>query len=430
MKLSRRNALVSMVLGGGAGWLGLRALATGVPAAFLANPRRAHARHMSGATQRLILISSSKGHAFNANVPGTYGSPRIVHPDDPRMAATALTIAGQAHTAAAPWATLPQSVLDRSCFFHHATLTNSHANLAKVLKLQGDVDGQEMAVSMFARELATSLGPVQVAPVSLASNKLSFEGRTLPAIPPTGLRAALARPTSPLTRLAELRAAQLDKLNQQLKTDGTPAQRRFLDRVANTRREANDLGQDLLQQLSTIASNDSDGQVLAAVVLMQMNVSPVVAISISFSNDNHGDPGLVEEADATVSGLATMNTLFRQLTAAGLQDQVTVAYIDVFGRTLEKKGQLGRDHNGAHHVMYMCGAGVRGGVIGGIEPFGRDWGARDIDSRTGAGVDGGDVPHLESLAAMGKTLGAALGLDRDVLDRQIRRGRVVEAALA
>ena len=62
-----------------------------------------------------------------------------------------MTLSGKTYTAAKPWASLPQAMLDRTCFFHHTTLTNSHANEGKVLKLMGAVKRQEMP-DLAARE--------------------------------------------------------------------------------------------------------------------------------------------------------------------------------------------------------------------------------------------------------------------------------------
>jgi hypothetical protein len=79
----------------------------------------------------------------------------------------------------------------------------------------------------------------------------------------------------------------------------------------------------------------------------------------------------------------------------------------------------------------LIGKPIRPGVIGGLEPAAGDYYASPIDSKTGRGVTGGgDIPFADTLAAMGKTLGAAVGLPRAALDTEISQGKVVEAALA
>ena len=70
-------------------------------------------------------------------------------------------------------------------------------------------------------------------------------------------------------------------------------------------------------------------------------------------------------------------------------------------------------------------------TAGAQTPSKSDYGAQSIDSKTGRGVDGGkgDVSFEDSLGAMGKTLGAALGLSNQVLDANISQGKVVTGGL-
>src|SRR5206468_391285 len=74
--LNRREHLKAWLTGAGA--LGLRSMATGLPVSFLLNPRsaRADGACASGAgAQYLILSMSANGDALNCNVPGTYDLP-------------------------------------------------------------------------------------------------------------------------------------------------------------------------------------------------------------------------------------------------------------------------------------------------------------------------------------------------------------------
>src|SRR5260370_7621933 len=104
--IGRRQALVSTLFG--AGYIGLRALATGLPASILLNPRRTLAAGPPAGcatttkAQYILLNTSGNGDPINANVPGTYEDPKITHSQDPTMPPTSLTIQGQTHTAAAP----------------------------------------------------------------------------------------------------------------------------------------------------------------------------------------------------------------------------------------------------------------------------------------------------------------------------------------
>src|SRR3954469_9460923 len=123
--MNRRELMMRGLFG--AGYVGLRAMATGLPAWFLMNPRKASAQDMTCAItakdkmQFLIVSASSAGDSISCNCPGTYGSTTIIHPADTTMAATDFTLGGKTVTAAAPWAALTQAVRNRTNFFHHIT---------------------------------------------------------------------------------------------------------------------------------------------------------------------------------------------------------------------------------------------------------------------------------------------------------------------
>ena len=124
-----------------------------------------------------------------------------------------------------------------------------------------------------------------------------------------------------------------------------------------------------------------------------------------------------------------MNTLWNELSAQGLQDQVTFASLNVFGRTLKRNASGGRNHNQNHHVMTLFGKHVQGGVIGGVDLVDQDYGATGIDSKTGKADPSGDITPLSSLESAGKTLAAALQVPSDRIEARINGGKVVSAAL-
>ena len=62
--------------------------------------------------------------------------------------------------------------------------------------------------------------------------------------------------------------------------------------------QARNISQSLLGSLATIKDNTIDSQIMAAITLIQMKVSPVVAIHIPFGGDNHHDTGLAAETRA------------------------------------------------------------------------------------------------------------------------------------
>jgi hypothetical protein len=367
-------------------------------------------------------------------VPGTYAFPDIAHSPDPLMAKTSFKLGATTVEAAAPWATLPQNVQDRTSFFHHTTLTNSHGNQPKVMRLMGGTRRQEMMVSFFASQLAPCLGTVQHEPVVVGASGsgefLSYQGRILPALSPSALRDTLANPAGPLGTLQSLRDKDLDRLNTVFKAHGTNEQRQFLDRLAQTQSEARGISQALLDNLAAITANDANNQVLAAVTLIKMNVTPVVSMHIPFGGDNHTDTDLAGETKQHVAAAATITLLMQKLAELGLQDRVTFAAMNVFGRTLAKKGTKGRDHLANHHASVLIGKGFRGSVIGGLAPKAGDYAALPIVSSTGAGDAAGDIRFEETLGALGHTLGTAIGIGPAALKENITIGKPVTAALA
>jgi len=436
--ITRRQALLSTLFG--TGMVGLRALATGLPASFLLDPRRALADlPASGCpdaskAQFIIFNTSGQGDPINANVPGTYEDPNIVHSADPSMAPTQLTIQGKTLTAAAPWAALPQSVLDRTCFWHLMTNTPVHPKEPDVLKLMGSTAAGEMLPSLLAKQLAPCLGTIQSQPLCLGATtpaeSLSFAGSALPIIPALALKSTLTSPAGPLTDLQPLRDETLSSLYDLYKNDATPAQRAYIDSLVTSQREVRNLDQNLLDSLTSITDNSPPSQMLAAVTLIQMKVTPVISVHIPFGGDNHRDLGLADESSQTVAGVQTIAALMQLLDSAGLSDRVLFASLNVFGRTLGPGSADGRQHNENHQVSITIGKAIRGGVIGGLAPVAKDYGATAIDSKTGLSSATGDVLAVDSLASYGQTLLAAVGVESSVIDTQVSAGKIIGGALS
>jgi hypothetical protein len=436
--MNRRNALLTTLFG--AGMVGLRALASGLPVSFLLNPRRALADSPAPScdapekAQFVIFATSGQGDPINANAPGAYDDPNITHPADPSMAPATLTLGGTPYTAAAPWAALPQDVLDRTAFFHLMTDTPVHPKEPDVLKLMGSTTAGEMLPSMLAKALAPCLGTLQTEPICLGattpSEALSFGGTALPIIPARALQATLTTPAGPLADLQALRDQTLDQIYDLYRSEASPAQRAYIDSLVTSQTQIRNLNQDLLSALTSITDNGAASQVLAAVTLIQMKVTPVISVHLPFGGDNHRDVGLANEAAQTVASLATIADLMQKLAAAGLSDQVTLASLNVFGRTLGPSNTDGRQHNPNHQVSFAIGKPFRGSVIGGVVPVQNDYGALPIDSKTGSGSAGGDIAEVDTLASYGRTLLAAVGVSPATIQNQITTGTVIAAALA
>jgi hypothetical protein len=436
--ITRREALLSTLFG--AGCVGLRALATGLPATFLANPRKAFAGGATptcgsvGKAQFVILNTSGQGDPINASVPGTYDDPMIVHSLDSSMTAAPLTIQGKTYTAAKPWTTLPQSVLDRTCFWHLMTDTPVHPKEPDVLKLMGASQANEMLPSILAKQLAPCLGTIQTQPISLGaltpSEGLTFGGQALPIIPALALKATLTNPAGPLTDLQPLRDQTLNQLYALYRSEANPAQQAYIDSLVTSQEQVRGIKQSLLGQLASIKDNSPASQILGALTLIQMKVTPVVAIHIPFGGDNHRDVGLATETAQTITGVATIASLMTQLASAGVQDSVTFISLNVFGRTIGPGNTDGRQHNQNHQVSLSIGKPFRGGVVGGVAPVMGDYGAVAIDSSTGAVSASGDIPAASTLGAFAQTMLAAVGVSSSVIASEVTAGKVVSAVLS
>jgi hypothetical protein len=468
-RITRREGLLAGLFG--AGSLGLRALATGLPTWYLLNPSRATAQDLQCAInakanlQYLIVSTSSNGDPLNCNCPGTYegAGAAVVHPPDAEVEKTTLTINGQSYGAALPWADpsvknasgantgqLNAAVLARTTFFHYRTGTTVHGDQPKVMKLLGDTTGGEMVVSAYAKHLAACFNTVQAAPIAVgargnSSELVSFAGRTLPSISPTQLKQLLTgSKNDPLVKARALRDQALNQLNQMAKDDGSPVQKQFLDKLATSQTQVRALADQLSTTLAAITADDVNGQALAAAALISANVTPVITIHLSFGGDNHTDANLQAEADQHVSGVrgiqTVMNALGTLTDSAGvsLTERVTFATLNVFGRNLngiqKVTDRTGRDHYGNHSVMVMIGKNVKPGVIGGVvAATNGTYSAGDIDSATGGVVTGGDISAAKSQAAAVRTLGAALGIPDSVAAGDYTAGaggKVVTGALA
>jgi hypothetical protein len=441
MNPTRRKVLLSALFG--TGMVGLRSLASGLPINLLMNPRKAYAdTACAAAPQYLILSTSAGGEPINANAPGMYVD-GIYHPADRRMVETPLSIGGKTYTAAKPWADLGQDILSRTCFFHHATYTNSHGDLGKVNELMGATRRSEHFFSIFAKYLQPCLQTIQTAPVAIANNFVKFNGAVQPVVLPGGLKSVLNDPTGLQLDLQKLRDSDLDRLNALYRRDGTAAQKKVLDQYALSQKQARDISQQLLGDLDLITGatlpsgvGDPIDMNIAAAILIKMQVSPVVVMNYTFGGDNHGDPGLAQETTDTLRSTDAIKDLVARLRAYQIEDKTTIALHNVFGRTLatssHRNNADGRNHHDKHCTGVLIGKPFKSCVIGGVESMGagKDFRAQAIDSTSGQPNASGDIPYESLLASFGKTLGAAVGMPAADLENEITSGKVVSAALA
>ncbi|MEO1269378.1 MAG: hypothetical protein AAFX99_14905, partial [Myxococcota bacterium] len=229
MTLNRRQFLTRALLG--AGNIGLLSLATGLPLSFFRGswPSAEALAEPTERPQFLLMFTSSAGDPFNANAPGCYGVSGVVQNPDPSMAETALRLGSVSTSAAAPWATLPQRVLDRTCFIHHRTYQNTHPQYNKVMGLVGSArtiagNGNEHMVSVFSSENTQALDTIQREPLSLGRNAVQFDGKILQSLKPRTLSRLFEAPGDDRElQLTQLRADALDNISRHFKQNGTPA---------------------------------------------------------------------------------------------------------------------------------------------------------------------------------------------------------------
>ncbi len=460
---TRREVLIGSMLG---------TLATGLPAWFLADPRRANAQNLACAIdakenlQFLICCVNSNGDPISNNCPGTYDDVadggEAIHPEDASMAETELSWGEKTYKAAAPWGSLSETMRARTAFIHHVTLANNHGDQPKVMRLMGATKNSEMLLSAYAKELAPCFGTVQNEPVALgagsnASELVSFQGRTLASVSPTQLRQLLTgsngRPSfggggrsggssASVVTLRSIRDKYLDELHKLAQQDATGVQTKFLDALSLSRAQTRQLAEQLAETLAAIDNDGVASQGKAAAALIQANVSPVITVRIGFGGDNHSDSNLANEVAQhtdTDNGCAGIQLILDELVAAGIEDRATFMTLNVFGRNLndsKASARSGRDHYGNHSVAVVIGKNVKPGVYGGVRPVkGGQLGASGIDSATGDSVpdDGGDIPRLETHVAMARTVGVALGIPEESVDGMFNTGaggKVISAAIA
>jgi hypothetical protein len=431
MDLTRRETLLRFLFG--AGGIGLRALATGLPVSFLMNPRKAAAQSLCTSpskAQYIIFNTSGAGDPIGTSAPGTFEDANIIHPPASALPTGTLTLGGSQYTAAQAWCQLPQAVLDVTQFWHIMTNTPVHPKEPYVLELMGVSPGNEMLPSLLAKATAPCLNTLQTQPVALGAVPLSFNGQALPLIPPNALQDTLGNPKGPLTQLQSIRDQTMVQIYDFYKNGATPSQQLYIDQMVTSQTQIRELSQMLIGLLATITQNTPATQIQAAIALIRMNVAPVIAVTIPFGGDNHSDPNLSNEASETISGVANIASMMTQLQNAQLQDKVSFVSLNVFGRTMATNAggsaANGRGHNPNLQTSVVIGQPFVGGVIGSIAPVGTDFGCTAIDSTSGAGSPSGDIAPVATLGAFAQTLLAAVGGD----PTQIETGAVVTGALS
>lgn len=443
---SRRELMVRSALGFGS--LPLKSLITGLPVPFLLGLAQgsnlAHA--MSNSSKKYFIIShKGGGDPVNISCPGTYANPNrandprssVGHPDvDGFKTPTTFRLGRKSVRAAEPWSTLDEDLRANMGFWHHGTYTNAHPDFASVRRFNGaikgpDGNGSAEISALIAEETSKDLAPVVPEPLSLGGDRVQFGGRFLPTLQPLDVKGLFSGGVKNLDAMVALRDNFIDSAYYTVKKNGTPAQRKFLDEYAKSRQEASTVSDGLGALITGIDGNDSKNQAVLAVALLQLNVCPVVTLGLNFGGDTH--TGSDDEVRETTSEMAVLNTLWKELKGANLEDRTIVTSLNVFGRGMVRNSADGTNHNGSHHAMFTIGTNIAPGIIGGVEPVRKNnkitnFQATGINSGTG-NAGNADIPFSETLVSVGKTLAKAVGIDDSIIDKRFDGGKIISAAL-
>ena len=208
-----------------------------------------------------------------------------------------------------------------------------------------------------------------------------------------------------------------------------PAQQAYIDSLVTSQQQVRNINQNLLDSLASIKDNSAASQILAAVTLIQMKVTPVIAIHIPFGGDNHRDIGLANETAQTVSGVATIASLMQQLAARGPAGSGHV-HVAQRVRPHDRREQ----HRRAAAQPEPPGVASRSAsrsraASSAASARSRTTTARSRSTEERQGRPRRRHPADELARVVRPTMLAAVGVDPAVISGQILSGTVVNAAL-
>lgn len=453
MSIKRRTFLKAGF--GGSLALSLRSAALGLPASFLVNGS-VNAADVSA--KYTILSVSGRGESISVNGPDTYGeglASKVAHPNAGQVGDFTLNVNGthltpmdlqegadvsfgrRTYRAAKAYQALDESFRDNLAFFMHRTGTNAHPEITRVLEGMGSIRneagrGSEQLPSVIAQELAPILGTSTAKPIVLDGH-ITYKGSVLGTYKPKTLKEIIMSGSGGGVRPEDFKTLYdwtLNKVYRNVKKNGSPRQKQFLDSHLQSRDQAADLGDQLGELLSDIDNDYGENQLRAALALVKVKFCPVVVVHHNFGDDNHADELLRFETEQTFHALYALNSYWKLLQEYNLTDEVLYATVDVFGRTPSRNWRGGRDHYGAFTAGMIHGSHINGGVIGSLaeETVGQSnfLRASGINSQTG-GAENADISGNETLMAFMKSVMAAAGVSETRRDIRLPDGKVVSS---
>lgn len=433
--MNRRHFL--RVSAGSALAVSVRSLLTGLPAAFLLTGQT---RAQEAGRKFVMLAQSGAGEAVNGFGPGSFDSPDFSHPAPDESDATR-DIAGRTFSAADLSATTDflggnspvriarcfealGAMQDNMAFFHHRTNFGIHPQMQSAQAIGGamrgaDGRGQEQLASALAQENAVALGSVIDRPIVL-SGSVSYENTPLTRYEPTVLKELVLSSVStavPSDMFGAARDKMLDRVYTNVRDNGTPNQRRFLDDYVLSQAQAVDVAERLVAEVDEIVDDGLTSQMKMATIIGKLQLAPVAVVGYRVSGDNHVPNGLEVETSLTLDMMASYREFYDFALSNGFWDQMLYATLSVFGRKMNVSNN-GRGHNGSLSTGLLFGGQLQRAVVGGINPDNPRGESLPINSTTG-GTGNPDVSDGDSFACYAKSVMMASGVPQDRLDARV-----------
>ena len=418
--------------------LAVRSLLTGLPPAFLLS-RRAWAQNP--VRKFAIIAQSGAGESVNGCGPGSFDAPEFIHPSTQDSDYSAV-IDGTTYTADS----LSQSTVfidgenpvriakcfeslgpmqDHMAFFHYRTELGIHPQFPIAQKAGGAIKGafgrgEEELASAIAQETAAELGTLLTKPIVL-SGSATFNGAPLNTYSPTVIKELVSSSVSgevPGEMFGAARNYLLDKIYQDVKRDGDPNQKRFLDEYAISQSQADEVASKLLNEVVDIADDSYTSQMRMASIIIKLRLAPVVVVGYRFSGDNHVSDGLTIEAEDTLKMMATYRDFYDFANEMEVWDKCLYATVSVFGRSMNERGN-GRGHNGSLSTGLLFGEHITRKVVGGIDPQQPRGVSLPFDAATGS-TQQPNVSVQDAQASYAKSVLLAAGVSEPRLSERVR----------
>ncbi|WP_144394750.1 hypothetical protein [Pleionea sediminis] len=434
--MNRRNFLIGAA--SSAMSLSINSLLTGLSPAFLT----AGSTFVRDPLRKFAIIAQSgAGEAVNGCGPGSFDSPDFMHPTknstdyvktiagttytSEDMALTTNFLDGQNPVRIARIFEALGSMQDNMAFFHHRTKLGIHPQFPSAKTAGGAIKGfigrgEEELVSAIAQENAIAMGCVIDKPIVL-SGSATYKGSPLNTYTPTVIKELVTSSINsevPREMFSAARNHLIDAVYQNIKTNGTPNQKRFLDEYALTQQQADEVASKLLNEVSEINDDSYASQMRMACIIAKLNLAPAAVVSYQLSGDNHISDAMTVEAERTLDMMEAYRDFYDFANSMDVWNQLLYATISVFGRSMNKRAN-GRNHNGSLSTGLLFGGHLSRKVIGGIDPNISKGVSMPINSSTG-GTENPNVSVDDSLACYAKSVLKAAGVPDDRLEERVR----------